>query len=78
MAPLSHFQKREALERLAASVAQDFNIIQTLIKEIESRLGTDREQPRDIEHVRALAHRLNNILTDVSLQDGLSKMQKAG
>ena len=48
-----------------------------MLLEIQGRLGTRMEKPRDLEHVRAITHRLNNILTAISMKNDLVRL-KAG
>jgi hypothetical protein len=47
----------------------------TMLLEIQGRLGTRMEKPRDLEHVRAITHRLNNTLTAISMKNDLARLK---
>lgn len=47
--------------------------LQTWIEDIQSRLGTCRELPDDMDRARAIAHQLNNILTSIRLRHELAR-----
>ncbi|SDR74574.1 hypothetical protein [Opitutus sp. GAS368] len=47
----------------------------SMLREIQGRLGTRMEKPRDLEHVRAITHRLNNILTAISMKNDLAQLK---
>jgi hypothetical protein len=49
----------------------------SMLLDIQGRLGTRMEEPRDLEHVRSITHRLNNILAAISMKNDLARL-KAG
>ena len=51
--------KRSDLDALLA--CWDEPILMVLIRYLQTRLGTDRERPRDFEIIQAVAHRINNL-----------------
>ncbi len=45
---------------------------------VELRLGTPAELPSDLDRAQAIAHRLNNLLTQASLRRALEELSPGG
>jgi hypothetical protein len=65
--------RRQALREMALRANSDAPVLERELKEIQRRLGTEAEQPGDLERASAVGHLLTNLMCLTVLMQGMTE-----
>ena len=66
--------RRKALREMAMQASSDAPVLERELKEIQCRLGTQAEQPGDVDRASAVGHQLTNLMCLVVLMQGIAEV----